>query len=117
VTTLAVPIATDNLCRQVLPNASNISQRDLLLERIRQMMELLMRLTKDRATSLDFVVLGIIYDLFELYQQISRRHYIAPRTISAGRHQVANNMLENLIKAYPEPALRTLFRISGWRGL
>lgn len=42
------------------------TQRGLLLERIIQMMELPLRITKDETISPDSMILGIIYDLFEL---------------------------------------------------
>ncbi|RPB29021.1 hypothetical protein L211DRAFT_832904 [Terfezia boudieri ATCC MYA-4762] len=87
------------------------AQRGLLLRKIIYIIELLLLGTKNEISSdSSSMVLEITYDLLELYQEISRRRYTVPRTISAGRHHVTNDVLENLIKAYPEPA----FMIAGW---
>ncbi|RPB28768.1 hypothetical protein L211DRAFT_832650, partial [Terfezia boudieri ATCC MYA-4762] len=69
--------------------------------------ELLLLGTKNEISSdSSSMVLEITYDLLE----ISHRCYTVPRTISAGWHYVTNNVLENLIKAYPEPT----FMITSW---
>ncbi|RPB23698.1 hypothetical protein L211DRAFT_838131 [Terfezia boudieri ATCC MYA-4762] len=77
-------------------------QRGLLLRKIRYIIELFLLGTKNEISSdSSSMVLEITYDLLELYQEISRRRYT---------HHITNDILENLIKAYPEPA----FMITSW---
>ncbi|RPB27812.1 hypothetical protein L211DRAFT_465357 [Terfezia boudieri ATCC MYA-4762] len=68
------------------------AQRGLLLRKIIYIIELLLLGTKNEISSdSSSMVLEITYDLLELYQEISRRRYTVPRTISAGRHHVTND--------------------------
>jgi len=88
-----------------------LTRRKTLLQQVLNMMEFLMRLMKRYPG--DDLIWNMLNELWDIYGDLLKVRYLASRGISAGRHQLdmGEEMLENLIRNYPEPAFLNQFRM------